>query len=239
MLDNSNKTNGLQIGSWINPTTLIVFVLLVVAIILFIFTRDPQNNSSDNNNYTTANVSTIADNDPRLIRSHTPVFGSDEAPVKIVEFSDFECPFCRESFPVVRALLNKYSDSIQFSYRNFPVESIHPYARSAAESAQCAHEQGVFLAFHDRVFLNQDNLTEEDLFKYAQQSGVDETLYLSCVSSRKYQAAVEQDLADGVALGVRATPTWFINGRKVEGAIPQDLFFEVVEAVIAEATGGK
>lgn len=235
MTEPTSQTSGLETNRWINPTSLAMFVLLIVVVIFFIATIDWNSDLGNQNNFTVADVSVAPVNDPRLIRSHTPVFGNSDAPVKIVEFSDFECPFCGEAFPVVRSLLNKHGDSIQYAYRHFPVESIHPNARLAAEASQCAHEQNKFLPFHDRLFLNQDTLGETDLLNFAQQSGLNLTDFSTCLSTGKYANAVQQDLADGVALGVRATPTWFINGRKVEGAIPEELFFEVVESVIAEA----
>lgn len=224
---------------FLQPTTLLVFVILVSSVVVWLSTIDWSQIDNTESRFTPAVVTVAPADEARLIREHSPVFGPSNAGLTIVEFSDFECPFCAEAFPVVRELLSKYGDRVQFVYRHFPVESIHPDAYSSAVAAQCAHAQGKFMAYHDRLFLNQESLGSEALQQYAVQAGIEPRAFATCLTNATAGSEVATDLADGVALGVRATPTWFINGRKVEGAIPKDLFFEVVDAVLAQSVGGK
>lgn len=226
---------------WLRPSTLILFVFATAGLIVWLATIDwtAVSPSEEQRLFTPASVMVDPADEAKLIREHSPVFGPNNAPLTIVEFSDFECPFCAESFPVVGELLSKYGDKVQFVYRHFPVESIHPNAYGAAVAAQCAHAQGKFMPYHDRLFLGQNNLSDASLGQFALQAGLQQQTFEACLNSQSAKNEVEVDLADGVALGVRATPTWFINGRKVEGAIPKDLFFEVVDALIAQSPKGK
>jgi protein-disulfide isomerase len=167
-----------------------------------------------------------------LIRSGHPSLGPPDAPLTIVEFSDFQCPFCRESYPVIRSLVAEYGDRVRFVYRHFPVPSLHPDAVAAAEASMCAEEQGKFWAYHDRLFQNQAALDGQSLARYAVQTGLDAERFNGCVAARRYRAFVEQDMADGRTLGVRGTPTWFLNGEKAEGAIPEEIFRKVIEELL-------
>lgn len=176
----------------------------------------------------------------RLIRETSPSLGPQDAPLTIVEFGDFECPYCGESFPVIRSLLAAYGshdppepgDQIHFVFRQFPVPTLHDHAVAAAEASACAAAQGKFWAYHDRLFLNQTRLDDLSLREYAAESGLDVNQFNSCVSARTFKSLVERDVADGQALGVHGTPTWFFNGRKVEGAIPEDIFRKVIEEML-------
>lgn len=226
-------SNNLSHSRWLQPKYLVLFVILVGVLVAWLATID-WSSLQTQPNFTIANVNVAPVDEAKLVRSYSPVFGKDDAPIVIVEFSDFQCPFCKESFSVVRAMLSKYGDQVQYVYRNFPVDSLHPNARMAAEAAMCANEQNKFLEYHDRLFINQNNLNKENLLNYASQSGLDVTLFTQCLNSAKYKQQVEQDLADGVALGVRATPTWFINSHKKEGAIPQEIFFKAIDELLAQ-----
>jgi protein-disulfide isomerase len=154
----------------------------------------------------------------------------------IVEFGDFQCPFCRKSFPILRELASTYGDRIQYVYRDFPVDEIHRDARRAAEAAQCAHEQGKFWTYHDRLFLNQHALDVASLEQHAKAVGLDMTTFTTCFQQRATAAEVRGDLADAAALGVRGTPTWFFlpNGdagrvQKIEGVIPREELIQFLE----------
>lgn len=165
-------------------------------------------------------------NAEKLIGEGNPTLGSIDAPITIVEFADFECPYCRESYFVIRSLLQdqEFANKIYFVYRHFPVATLHDHAIAAAEASMCANEQNKFWGYHDRLFQNQESLDIESLRRYALQSGLDITVFDKCVNERKYRSLVERDMADGLALGVQGTPTWFINGQKNVGAIPEDVF---------------
>jgi protein-disulfide isomerase len=167
--------------------------------------------------------------------SDDPSIGPENAVLTIVEFSDFECPFCKQAFPIVRELMATYDDRVRYIYRDYPVDALHPNARRAAEAGACAHEQGKFWAFHDRLFANQNALARDDLSVHARAAGLDGDAFERCMETNRFTSEVENDFQDGVALGVRGTPTWFLNGHKVEGVIPQQMFIEIIEAVLTAA----
>jgi len=148
-----------------------------------------------------------------------------------VAFEDFECPFSEEAFPIIRRVLSEYQDKIYFVYRDFPIISEHAHAQKAAEAAECANAQGKFWPYHDKLFQNQDHLADEYLTLYARQVGLDIEKFSACFASRKFTNEVQADYRDGIATGVRGTPTFFINGRKIEGVLSYDLFQEVIQKV--------
>lgn len=150
-----------------------------------------------------------------------PFIGPQNAAIVIMEFSDFQCPFCKAAFPSIREITLE-NPNIKYIYRDFPVDVLHSEARSAAEAAACAHEQELFWPYHDRLFQNQHNLTNEALVKYARQTGLDIEKFTNCFERGTFAEEVERDRLIGIDLGVRGTPTWFINGEKVEGVISQE-----------------
>jgi protein-disulfide isomerase len=157
-----------------------------------------------------------------------PAKGPSSAPIELIEFSDFQCPFCQRANPTVEQVLSTYGDKIHFVYRHFPLPS-HPNARPAAEAAQCAAEQGKFWAFHDRLFANPSRLTDADLKQQAADVGVEAAKFNACVDSHKYSAVVDTDLRDGEAAGVNGTPAFFINGRILSGAQPFSEFKRIID----------
>lgn len=170
---------------------------------------------------------------PHIETDDDPKLGSDAAKVSIVEFGDFECPFCRQSFFVLKDLLAKYGGKIRFQFRDFPNTSLHPHAMAAALAARCANDQGRFWEYHDLLYINQERFLDEDLGRYATQIGLDRGAFDACFAAKKFLADVSADAADGEALGVQGTPTWFINGRRVEGVIPFDVFEKIVKLGLA------
>ena len=154
-----------------------------------------------------------------------PQRGADDAPITIVEFTDYECPFCgrfiRETYP---ALMSDYGDRIRYVVRNFPLSSIHPNARKAAEAAECAFDQGRFWEYHDALFEHQDALDVPSLKVYAEDLGLDVEAFSTCLDSGAKRAVVSADHSDALALGVSATPTFFVNGRSLVGAHGLDVF---------------
>lgn len=162
-----------------------------------------------------------------------PRFGPANAKVVIVEFSDFQCPFCQQVQPVVKKLMSDYGDKILFIYRDFPLESIHPQAVVGALAGECAHEQGKFWEMHDKIFENQAELSPENLKIWALQIGLNSIQFGNCLDSAKYFEEVNQDLQEGIVAGARATPTFFINGRKLEGAIPLITFEQIILAELS------
>jgi len=162
-----------------------------------------------------------------------PVRGPADAPVEIIEFSDFQCPYCGRVTPTLDRLRETFGDRIKIVFRDFPLTSIHPQAYLAAEAGECARQQGKFWEFHDRVFANQRALALDDLKGHAQALDLDVEAFGSCVEGGKAKAHVEADLEAGQALGISATPAVFINGRLVSGAQPYEVFESIVEDELA------
>ncbi|MDO8599588.1 MAG: thioredoxin domain-containing protein [bacterium] len=174
-----------------------------------------------------------------IVTDRDPALGADHPALTIVEFSDFQCPFCRQSFPIIREAVTQYGDRLRFVYRDYPVDELHADARAAAEAAQCAHAQGKFWAYHDKLFQNADALDAASLTRYAAQVGLDQTAFAACVAARTFAAAVEEDYQAGVKLGVAGTPTWFFlsdgdpkKARRVEGVIPRDALLKFLERTL-------
>jgi protein-disulfide isomerase len=168
--------------------------------------------------------------DTKLVAGDSAAWGQNDAPVTVVEFSDFQCPFCAKGAEVVNQLKKLYNGKqIQIVFKNFPL-SIHQNAKATALASLCVKEQGVdkFWKFHDLVFHNQDNLDADGLRKFATESGADETQFSGCVAANKYGNQVSVDQALGESIGVKSTPSFFINGLPVLGAQPVAQFQEVI-----------
>lgn len=169
---------------------------------------------------------------PRLEVSagDSPAKGPEDAPITIIEFSDFQCPFCKRVLPTLEQVLTTYAGKVRLVFRDFPLLSIHPRAQRSAEAAQCAREQGKFWEYHDALFANQNQLEDSHLTEYARTLGLDIQSFEQCLASNKYTASVQADLTYGTQLGVSGTPAFFINGRLLSGAQP----FEAFQAIIEE-----
>ena len=163
-----------------------------------------------------------------------PVLGPENAPITIIEFSDYQCPYCKQWHEqVYHKLLETYPDQVRFVYRDFPLSSIHPQAQSAAEAADCANEQGVYWDYHDKLFSGQYGLSTEAYQKYAADLNLDTTQFDQCLTERRYQNEVDADLQYASNLGVNSTPTFFINGIPLVGAQPFEVFQYVIDKELA------
>ena len=159
--------------------------------------------------------------------------GPTDAPITLVEFSDYQCPFCRRwHAEVYEPLLAAYPGKIRFVYRHLPLDSLHPQAISAAEAAMCAGEQDAYWLFHEKLF-SSDALGSQVYMQYAEELGLDVQTFAACVSERKYQEAVAEDTDFAINLGIRSTPTFFINGLAIVGAQPLDVFKQVIDKELA------
>jgi protein-disulfide isomerase len=164
----------------------------------------------------------------RFASNVSPARGPEKAPVEIIEFSDFQCPFCLRADPTVRQVLSTYGDRIRFVYRHYPLPN-HPNARPAAEAAACAAEQDKFWAFHDKLFAEQGRLSDADLKQHAAGLGLDAPKFTACVDGHKTKAKVDEDIEAGRDAGVDGTPAFFINGRVISGAQPFETFKRIID----------
>jgi protein-disulfide isomerase len=163
-----------------------------------------------------------------------PSLGSSTAAVTIVEFADFGCPYSEESSHAVRELALQYPDDVRFIYRDFPLTDLHPIAQKAAEAGECAQDQGRFWEYHDKLYQNQSSLTEERLLEFADELNMNPFQFQACLDSGRYSQEVLDDLQDGVDAGVRGTPTFFINGNRIAGAIPKDILEAVIQKIVSQ-----
>lgn len=163
-----------------------------------------------------------------------PAKGPQTAPVTLVEFSDFQCPYCGRVFPTLKRIEDRYGDKLRFVFRQFPL-AMHPLAPKAAEAAACAQEQGKFWEFHDRLFTNQGKLQIADLKQHAVELGFDADKFNQCLDAGKHEADWKKDLEDGARYGVSGTPAIFVNGRMVSGARPYEEFTRVIDEELQRA----
>ncbi|PKB64179.1 MAG: hypothetical protein BZY80_03520 [SAR202 cluster bacterium Io17-Chloro-G2] len=171
----------------------------------------------------------------QLSRNQIPIngrafLGPEDAPVTIIEFTDYQCPYCAlHSRENVAQLLEQSPEQIKYVVLNFPITSIHPWAAQAAQAAECADSQGKFWEYHDMLFLNQGSQHNEGLKDMARQVGLDTDSFNGCLDSGIQSQRVLKDFEEGRNHGVRATPTFFINGRIVEGFLPFNDFKSIVD----------
>ena len=166
-----------------------------------------------------------------------PAHGPANAPVTIVEFADFECPYCGALFPILKQVERNYTDKVRFVYRQLPLTNIHPHAQKAAEASLCANEQQRFWEFHDSMFGDQSRLDVPSLKERARTFGLNTTAFDSCLDSGRHASAITKDREEAVKLGVSSTPTIFINGRLMRGVGSYAEIREVIEDELRRAAG--
>ena len=216
------------------PASIIIAGLMIGGAVLYTRSDSKKvaaNNQAANIQQAGSVVNVSADDDA--------VLGDPNAPVTIIEFSDFQCPFCRKFYTETLPQIKKdylLTGKAKLVYRDFPLVQIHPGATPAAEGAECAREQGKFWEMHDAIFDEQGKLgsgtvqfTALDVKKWAANIGLNASKFNQCLDSGKYKQEVEKDLADGSAAGVNGTPATFINGRLVSGAQPFVAFKVIID----------
>jgi protein-disulfide isomerase len=181
----------------------------------------------------TVNVLLSAPRTNVAVAPNDPSIGSASAPVTVVEFSDFQCPYCQRAAPTLKRVREVYGDKVRVVWKDFPLTQIHPQAFKAAEAAQCAAEQGKFWEYHDRLFANQQALQPDDLKKHASEIGLDAAKFGPCLDSSKYAERVRDGVSAGSRLGVNSTPTLYINGRLLQGAQPFEAFASLIDEELA------
>ena len=179
-----------------------------------------------------------------------PTLGRADAPVTIVEFSDYQCPFCQRFFATtLPALKKEYVETgkVRYVYRDYPIDQLHPHARKAAESAHCAGEQGKYWEMHDRLFQQRNALALPQLSEHARSIGLDVATFDACLSSGRHAARVERGVTDAAAAGVQGTPGFvigkaidgdLIEGTPVRGAQPLDAFRQIIDRALTPPSGG-
>lgn len=171
---------------------------------------------------------------PVNARDH--IWGSETAPVTLVEFGDYECPFCGQAHYSVKALQKAAgADRLRFVFRNFPIAAAHPHALLAAEAAEAAGAQGVYWPMHDTLYENQDALEPADLFEYARRLGLDLGAFEDDLRTHRFLEKIRADLRSGAISGVNGTPTFFINGYRHDGGYD----FDTLGSAIAAAMGAE
>lgn len=160
--------------------------------------------------------------------------GNPDAPVTLVEYGDYECPYCGQAFPVIQALRRRFDDSLGFVFRNFPLLEVHPHAVMAAAAAEAAGLQQRFWPMHDTLFRNQQALEPENVMLYARELGLDLERFVEDANSERVARKIERDMESGVESGVPGTPTFFVNGRRHTGNFtPESLGGAIERALLA------
>ncbi len=182
------------------------------------FTFDPSKSASDNK--LTVDPNTV-------IRAYSPAVGAATAPVTIIEFIDFQCPFCQASWPIFEKAKERFGPAIRVVFKHIPVTQIHDQALTAHLASACADEQGKFWQYEKEVFTTK-KLDADSLKSYADTLQLDTTAFDKCLQTKKYLKNIETDIRDAADLGVRGTPTYFVNGQKLEGAVPEDVWQKII-----------
>ena len=194
---------------------IIGFLIIAIAVMFF----------TNSNNDASAYYPT-ADDDPSI--------GVNDAPIEIIAFGDMECPYTKKwALNTFEQIIDKYGDNVRIVYRDFPKYDKHKFAENAAEATQCAGDQGKYWEYFTKVFQMQSALSNTNLKTYAKDLGLDSTEFDECLDSDKYEDEVRADRADGAKAGVITTPTFFINGNKIEGAQELGAFDMVIEQLMA------
>jgi len=160
--------------------------------------------------------------------------GNPDAPLTLVEYGDYECPFCGAAYPIVKQVQQRLGDQLCFVFRNFPLTQIHPHAQHAAEAAEAAGGQGKFWPMHDTLFENQHSLDDRHLVQYTTAIGLDVARFEMDLAAHTYAERVREDFLSGARSGVNGTPTFFINGRRHDGGYD----FESLMSALELAAGG-
>jgi protein-disulfide isomerase len=224
--------------------------LAVTSLTAFIMTysllRSEQNKTAKANT-NTAQVAGAATNQPSVntnqgtaqpviadiqLAADDHVRGDKNAKVTLVEYSDFQCPYCGAVTPTLEKILSDYKGKVKLIFRHYPL-SFHENAQKAAEASECASEQGKFWEMHDKMFTNQSALTVDNLKQYAKDLKLNTTKFNSCLDSGKYAQKVKDEETQGTQYGVEGTPATFVNGTLVSGAVPYDSFKQVIDAALA------
>ena len=157
------------------------------------------------------------------------VQGAADAQVTLLEYGDYECPFCGAAYPIIKEVQSRMGDRLRFVFRNFPITTSHPHAEQAAEGAEAAAAQGRFWEMHDLLYENQQHLDEADLHRYAEQLGLDTGSFDDDLAAHVHAERVREDFMSGVRSGVNGTPTFYINGARHDGGYELESLLAALE----------
>jgi len=207
---------------------LLIFLSLIIALIFYFVNAVKNYKNSDFKFDNPANVISGAEQEKIIGDGYW--IGSSNPKITIVEFGDFACLMCKNSFSKIRELGIKYKDDVKIVFRDFPV--ISENSMNLAIAARCAGEQGFFWVMHDKLFINQGKSSTIEIKEMAEQIGLDIDRFNNCFDNKKYISAINKDLEMARELNIKGTPTWFINGNKVSGDIPYDIFLNIIEELL-------
>ena|SRR5215469_641901 len=170
-----------------------------------------------------------------LVTTEDHAQGPADAPVTVVEYGDYECPYCRGAFRDVQEMLAEYRGKIRFVFRNFPITQLHPHAEQAAEAAEAAAAQGKFWEMYELLLQPHAGLDTDSLMTYAEVLGLDVPRFSEGLSEQRYAARIESDVQEGLRNGVNQTPKFYVNGQRVDGKVPLEHLEELVRQAVLES----
>jgi protein-disulfide isomerase len=159
--------------------------------------------------------------------------GQPDAAVTLVEYGDYECPYCGAAYPIIKEVQARMGETLRFVFRNFPIATTHPHAERAAEAAEAAASQGRFWQMHDLLFENQQRLRDQDLSAYAEELGLDVELFDKDLAEHVHARRVREDFMSGVRSGVNGTPTFYVNGARYDGSYELETLLAALERAAA------
>ncbi len=209
------------------------FILLGV----FLDEKGPSDKENNKNTNQQANIPTpsAGANNLKEITKDDHIRGNKDAPIVLVEFSDFQCPFCSKVHPTLKRLFEEYNGQIAWVYKHLPLDSLHPYARYAAEASECAADQGMFWEYADELYAGQPSIGPEYIFTIAQKIGLNVNRFEICVNSGKFANIVKEDENEAKSVGISGTPGIYINDTLIKGAVPYENFKQVIDSILTSS----
>jgi protein-disulfide isomerase len=229
-MQNNNQAKKSWYKKWWRVLIIVVGALILINLVAFGFyvgsiVKDLKNSETINKKALLKYSELNAEIREKIEGKNNYWIGSANPKITIVEFGDFACPYCKKSFPKMREISVKYKDNVKVIFRDMPLQE---NSLVLAMAGRCAGEQGLFWLMHDKLFQNQGVKSADELTELANQIGADISRFKNCLNSSKYIKQIQKDLSDGQYLGVRGTPTWFVNGVKVEGDVPLGVWEEII-----------
>jgi len=219
-----------------------VLIICTVGFFVLLFGNFSESDKVQVNKNVNTNVNAQAGNPTvgsdasnlKKITKDNHVRGNLNAPVMLVEFSDFQCPYCDKVHPTLQQLVEDYNGQVAWAYKHFPLDQLHPFARQAAEASECASEQGKFWEYTDELYANQQLISVDYLTTLAKQLGLNSSDFEDCLTSGKYKALVNENQQEALSVGVTGTPGVYVNDQLVKGALPYESFKQIIDSILAK-----